>query len=317
MKVLVAPSSFGDCGSQPLDRLRQHGYDLIMNPFGRKLTAGEVIELARDCVGIIAGVEPLTAEVMSQLPNLLCISRCGVGVESIDLVEAKARGIVVRNTPDGPTRAVAELTVGLALALLRRIPLADRNVRSGIWKKNIGNLLLGKTVGIVGLGRIGRAVAELFVCMGCTVQATDPFPNAAWLGQHSVSAISLENLLCQSDIVSLHLSLEAGSKPVVGKRELALMKRSALLLNLARGEAVDEPSLYRALLEGRIAGAALDVFTSEPYCGCLVELDNVVLTPHLGSYASESKLRMEILSVDNLIDALDHINRLIADKNGT
>ena len=307
MKVLVAPSSFGQCGSEPLELLRQKGYEPIMNPYGRRLTAQEVIQLATDCSGIVAGVEPLTAEVMSRLPKLRCISRCGVGMQNVDLEAAKARGIVVRNTPDGPTRAVAELTLGLALALARHIPVADRNVRKGHWKKEIGNLVLGKTVGIVGLGRIGRTVAELFLGIGCKVCATDPSPDMEWLARQPVTLVALEELLRQSDIVSLHLAMDPNDSPVIGEKEIDLMKNSALLLNLARGEAVDEAALFRALKQKRIAGAALDVFVSEPYNGPLAELDNVILTPHLGSYALEAKLRMEVQSVENLIEVLENV----------
>lgn len=305
MKILVTPSSFGECGSEPLDLLHQRGYEIVINPYGRRLTAEEVIQLGKDCVGIVAGVEPLTAEVLSQLPQLQCISRCGVGMDNVDLEAAKAYRIVVRNTPDGPTRAVAELTLGMALALARHIPLADRNIRQGRWQKEIGNLLLGKTVGIIGLGRIGRAVAKLFLGIGCKVCATDPLPDEEWLAQHPVTLISLEELLCQSDIVSLHLALGAHSKPVIGQAEISLMKTSALLLNLARGKAIDETALFGALQQKQIAGAALDSFVSEPYDGPLVKLDNVILTPHLGSYALEAKLQMEVKSVQNLLEVLE------------
>lgn len=304
MKVLIAPTSFGECGPEPVDLLRSHGFELVLNPFRRRLTAEEVVELGEGCVGIVAGVEPLTAEIMRQLPALRCISRCGVGLENVDLEAAGARGIAVRNTPDGPTRAVAELTIGLAIALLRRICAADRNMRKGAWKKEIGNLLLGKTVGIVGLGRIGRAVGELFLCIGCNVCATDPVPNSQWLSRHKVDVLPLEDLVVRSDIVSLHLALETAGQPILGKLEFAKMKRSAVLLNLARADAVDETALYGALREGRIAGAALDVFSSEPYSGPLLELENVIATPHLGSYAHEAKLRMEVLSARNLLEGL-------------
>jgi D-3-phosphoglycerate dehydrogenase len=307
MKILIAPSSFGQCGDEPLDLLRQQGYEPVMNPYGRRLTAEEVVELSKDCVGVVAGVEPWTAEVMSQLPQLRCVSRCGVGMDKVDLEAAQEHGIVVRNTPDGPTRAVAELTLGLALALARRIPLADRNIRQGHWQKEIGNLLLDKLVGIVGVGRIGRAAAELFLGIGCRVCATDPVPDRDWLARHPVEMVSLEELLGQSDIVSLHLAMDSHGSPVIGPKELDLMKTDAFLLNLARGEAVDEASLYQALKQKRIAGAALDAFVAEPYHGPLAELDNVILTPHLGSYALEGKLRMEIQSVKNLLGVLEDL----------
>ncbi|MGA9348252.1 MAG: phosphoglycerate dehydrogenase [Anaerolineae bacterium] len=304
MKVLIGPSSFGRGGSQPLDLLRERGYQVVMNPYGRQLTADEVVNLGQGCMGIIAGLEPLTTEVIAQLPDLRCISRSGVGLGNVDLDAARAGGIVVCNTPEAPTRAVAELTLGLIIALLRRFPLADRNLRAGVWQKETGSLLLGRTVGIVGLGRIGRMVAEMLMALGCIVCGADPYPDWEWLAQHSIELLELAALLRRSDVVSLHAALPAGSKPLIAAPELALMKRSAAFLNLARGYAVDEEALYEALAEGRIAGAALDVFVEEPYHGRLAELDNVILTPHIGSNTQETKLAMETKAVRNLLDAL-------------
>lgn len=304
MKVLVSPTAFGQCGNEPLDLLDEAEIEAVMNPYHRRLSAQEVVELASGCQGIIAGVEPLDAYVLERLPHLRCISRVGVGLQNVDLQAAAACGVAVRNTPDGPTAAVAELTIGLAFALLRSIPLADRNIRNRIWKKEMGYLLQGKQVGIIGLGRIGRLVAEKFINLGCDVCATDPVPDANWVKDHPVSLLPLEDLLCRSDIVSLHLANEPGDRPVIGETEIEWMKGSAFLLNLARGGVVDEKALYQALSTERIAGAALDVFVDEPYYGRLAELDQVILTPHLGSYAREGRLRMEVQAVRNLLEVL-------------
>jgi D-3-phosphoglycerate dehydrogenase len=303
-KVLISPSSFGLCGTEPLNILTKAGFEPIINPYGRKLTAEEVVELASECIGIVAGLEPLDRNVLDQLPSLRCISRVGAGMDNVDLLAAAERGVEVHNTPDGPTHAVAELTVGLALALLRRIPQADRNLRNGIWQKEMGSLVHEKTVGIVGLGKIGRKVAELFLALGCVVVATDPDPDHEWLKTHSVPMIPLDDLLRQSDIITLHLAHKPGAGPIIGEGEINRMKTTAYLLNLARGEVLDEEALYKALLERRIKGAALDVFRAEPYHGPLTDLDNVVLTPHLGSYAREGRLLMEIAAVQNLLNTL-------------
>lgn len=302
--ILVSPSSFGTCGDEPLELLEKYASNVILNPHGRKLTAEEVLDLASGCVGIVAGVEPLHADILAQLPALRCISRVGVGLQNIDLEAARDRGIEIRNTPDGPTLPVAELAVGLAFAVLRRIPLADRNLRAGGWKKEMGSLLTGKKVGIVGIGRIGRAAADLFLGLGCQVVATDPAPDRAWLESRRVKLLPLADLLRQADVVALHLGIDPDAPPVIGAQEFDLMKPDAVLLNLARGEAVDEQSLYQALQSGRIAGAGLDVFGSEPYQGPLTSLDQVVLTPHLGTYAREARLQMELGAVENLIDSL-------------
>jgi D-3-phosphoglycerate dehydrogenase len=302
--VLVSPSSFGTCGEQPLELLERYAAQVLLNPYGRKLTESEVLELAAGCVGIVAGVEPLHAEILAQLPDLRCISRVGVGLQNIDLEAAQARGIAIRNTPDGPTLPVAELALGLAFAVLRRIPQADRNLRAGRWKKEMGALLTGKTIGIVGVGRIGRAAAEMFLRVGCTVVAADPAPDREWLEQHRVELLSLDDLLRRADIVALHLGIEAGAPPVIAGREIGLMKPDAVLLNLARGEVLEEEALHQALKEGKIAGAGLDVFQNEPYEGPLTDLEQVVLTPHLGTYAREARLQMELDAAHNLIEAL-------------
>ena len=161
LKVLITPSSFGECGVEPLRLLERADLEVQLNRKGRRLTTSEVIALGTGCAGLIAGVELLDETVLGKLPSLRALSRLGSGMENVDLAAAERHGIVVRNTPRGPTRAVAELTLGMTLALLRHVPLADRNMRRGMWRKEIGQLLQGRVVGILGLGRIGKEVAEL------------------------------------------------------------------------------------------------------------------------------------------------------------
>lgn len=304
MKVLTSPSSFGQVGSEPFDLLEKSGYQFINNPYGRKLTEDEVIELAGDCVGIVAGVEPLTARVMDALPNLKVISRVGIGMDSVDLEYAKQKGVIVKNTPDGPTRAVAELTLGMTLSLLRRVPQADAALKERKWVKQTGNLILNKTVGIVGLGRIGRLVSELFRGIGNPVIGFDPYPNEAWAEKTGVKLVDFETLLKTADIVTLHVPGNEDKSPVISAAELALIKPSAFFINISRGGIVDEAALFEALSTKKIAAAAIDVFVDEPYSGPFCDLDNVILTPHIGSYAEEGKLLMEIDAVNNLLDAL-------------
>lgn len=303
-KILTSPSSIAQVGPQPFDLLIANGYEIINNPFGRKLTEGEVIELAKDCIGIVAGVEPLTALVMDELPNLKCISRVGVGMDSVDLEYAKKKGIIVVNTPDGPTRSVTEMTIALTFSLLRKIPQADANIKKGVWKKETGNLLFGKTIGIVGLGRIGRMVAETFSKLGNNVIGFDLVPNEDWAKKYNVAIVELNELMLASDIISLHVPPNKDKTSIIGKDQLSLMKKSAFLINTARGGVVDETILFSLLKEKKIGGAAIDVFSEEPYKGPFTTLENVVLTPHLGSYAAEGKLQMEIDAVNNLINVL-------------
>ena len=302
MKVLTSPSSFGQISEKPYKILEDNGFDLIKNPFGRKLTEDEVIDIAQDCVGIVAGVEPLTARVMDALPNLKCISRVGVGMDSVDLDAAKQRGIKVVNTPDGPTRAVAELTLGLTFSLLRKIHTADANMKNNIWKKETGNLIFNKKIGILGLGRIGKTTALLFKGLGNEVAGYDLYPDKEWLMNNNIQLLSFEKLLSESDIITVHIPAASDGKPVINNKLISLMKPNAYLVNVSRGGVVDEQALYDALREKNIAGAAVDVFSKEPYEGELLNLTNVVLTPHLGSYAAEGKLQMEIDAVNNLLE---------------
>ena len=303
-KILTSPSSLGQISKEPFELLEKNGYEIINNPYGRKLTEDEVVEIAKDCIGIVAGVEPLTKKVMDALLNLRCISRVGVGMDSVDLDYAKQKGIVVVNTPDGPTRSVAEMSVAMTFSLLRKIPQADANIKKGIWKKEIGNLLFGKTIGIVGLGRIGKMVADMFSKLGNPVIGYDLFPDKDWAKQNSVKLVGLDELMSESDVISLHVPPNKDKSAIIGKDQLLKMKKSAFLINASRGGVVDETTLFDLLKRKEIAGAAIDVFSEEPYNGPFINLDNVVLTPHLGSYAAEGKLQMEIDAVNNLITVL-------------
>lgn len=281
------------------------GLDVKMNTEKRRLTPDEVIDLGSDCVGIIAGLERLDEPMLIQFPYLRVISRLGAGLENVDLESAERLGIAVRNTPYGPTRAVAELTLGLTIALLRRIPHADRNMRNGVWRKEIGQLLQGRRVGIMGLGRIGREVAHLMLAMGCQVSGYDLDPDHEWAAANTVAIAEFSDLLSESEILCLHVSHYPDVPPLIGAPELASMRRGALLINMARGGVVAEDALCEALGNGALSGAALDVFLQEPYTGPLIELDNVIITPHLGSYARDAKLSMEIEAVTNLLEELE------------
>ncbi|MGZ3756170.1 MAG: phosphoglycerate dehydrogenase [Mucilaginibacter sp.] len=304
MKILTSPSSFGQVGDQPFALLREQGYEVINNPFGRKLTEDEVIELAKDCVGIVAGVETLSARVIDALPMLRCISRVGVGMDTVDVDYAAEKGIIVCNTPDGPTRGVAELTIGMTFSMLRKIPQADSDMKNKQWKKQIGNLIIDKVIGVVGLGRIGKTVAELFRGIGNPVIGYDPYPDLEWCEKNDIELFDFDQLLKKSDIITLHIPGNPDKTPVVGAKEFEIIKEKAFLINASRGGVVDEDCLYDALKSGKLAGAAVDVFSREPYNGKLCDLDNIILTPHLGSYAEEGKLQMEIDAVKNIIEKL-------------
>jgi D-3-phosphoglycerate dehydrogenase len=305
-KILISPTSFGMCGKRPLEILKEHGYNYILNPHGRKMTQEEVIELGNNCSGIIAGVESLDKRVLESLNSLKCISRCGVGMDNIDMETAKELGIRIRNTPDIPTRAVAELTIGLIFDVLRNISYLDREIRSGNWKKKYGNLLEGKVVGIIGLGRIGRMVANLLIGLNAKVVGSEINPDNEWIKNNNIRLLQLDELLKTSDIVCIHVSYSPENRYLIDEKEIKIMKKGAFLINPSRGGIVKEAALFEALKNGQLAGAALDVYECEPYSGSLRELENVVLTPHIGTYASESRLKMEIQAVENLLDSLNN-----------
>ena len=297
-QIVITTSSFGALNSAPLDILRDRGFEVVLNPYGKALTTAEAIELCRSAVGIVAGTEPLNQAFMDACPNLQAISRCGTGTDNVDLVYASQRGIPVFNTPDAPTLAVAELTVGLMLDLLRQISRQDALLRQGSWKKLMGFQLSGKRVGFVGFGRIARKIAELIAPFDCQTVFADPMVAD---GTDGLARMALDDLLAWSDIVSLHASAR---EPLIGQREFDLMRPGGWLVNTARGRAVDEKALLDALNCGHLAGAALDVFSQEPYRGPLRDLCNVVLTPHIGSYAQESRILMETEAAQNLLKGI-------------
>lgn len=304
MKILISTSSFAEYDKSPLRLLESNRFEVVLNPYKRKLKPEEVVALAKDCVGIIAGTEPLTEEVLRQLPRLKAISRCGTGLDNVDVEAAKKRGIAVRTTPDAPTQAVAELAIALVLSMLRQINFMDKQVRSGAWSKEMGRLLSGKTVGIIGLGRIGRRVAELLRPFGVKILGSEPKSDRKWVKENKVRLTSLEELLRESDVVTLHIPYTKENRNLINAKRLKIMKRGAILINTSRGGLVDEGVLYQALKAGHLGGAALDAMVTEPYHGPLKGLDNVILTPHVGSYALEARVQMEIEATKNLINML-------------
>ncbi len=301
-KIFVSTSSFAEFDLQPRELLEKAKLSVEFNPYGRTLTKAEIVLLANQAEGLISGTEFLDREVLGKLERLKVISRCGAGVDNIDITAAKEKGIIIFSTPDGPTLAVAELTLGLMLALLRKIPMMDRNMRLNTWSKEIGNLLYDKQVGIIGFGRIGRKVACLVSAFGAHVSFCDPLVDTNEMPLYP--RLEFDAILKTSDIVTLHLPYAKENVNLFDKAEFSLMKQGAFLINCSRGGIVNESALCSALKDGKLAGAAIDVFDKEPYNGLLKEYENVILTPHVGSYAKEARVHMEIEAVQNLINGL-------------
>lgn len=297
--VLITTSSFN---AKLLAFIQSSGLSTVLNPYKRKLTEAEVNDLIQKFrpVGMIAGVEPLTRETLVKAPFLKAISRCGIGMDSVDLEAANEQEILVTNTPDAPTIPVAELTIGMILAALRSTHLSDSSIRIGNWERPMGSLLYDKTVGIIGCGRIGSYVAKILSSFGCQVVGFDPFLNT-----HShIKLLTFEKLLQVADIVTLHIPYTDSNHHIINSDSIALMKKGALLINAARGGLIDETALVAALQSKSLSGAAIDCFESEPYTGPLCQVNNAVLTAHIGSYATEGRLIMEQQAADNLLNSL-------------
>ena len=299
-KILITTSSF-DLEAPEIKALQAAGYEPVLNPHKRRLSEEEVAELLTpEIVGMIAGVEPLTKSVINGAQNLRAIARCGIGMDSVDIAAAKAKGIAVTNTPDAPTKAVAELTVGLMLDVLRAVPLQDRAIRDGKWVRPMGGLLSARTVGLIGYGRIGKKTAEYVRGFGAKVIACDNYVQDPAL-------VSFDTVLVKADIISLHIPYSNEVRHIIDAAALAKMKKGSYLINASRGGLVDEAALAGALESGHLGGAALDVYENEPYTGALTQFDNIVLSAHVGSYASEARKEQEALAAANLLASLEAI----------
>ncbi len=291
-RVLVTPTSFGRGDPRLRAELEAAVGEVIYNSTGRPLTSAEVAALLPGCDGYIAGLDTIDAAALAAADRLKVIARYGAGVDNVDLEAARRRGIVVTNTPGANAVSVAELTIGLMLALLRNIPCAHERTRAGEWPRLEGLSLEGRTVGLLGLGAVGKQVARRLQGFDCTVLAHDPQPDEAFAREHGVALCSRDELIAASDLLSLHLPLLPATRGLVDAAFLSRMKRGACLINTARGELVDEEALAAALRAGHLRGAALDTFAQEPpgRDNPLLALPQVIVTPHMGAH-SDSAIR--------------------------
>ena len=300
-KVLITTSSFSLGNFAQAKSLHDAGISIEVNPHGRRLSEDEVAELvATDVIAILAGLEPLTDRVLSNAKSLRVIARCGTGLDSVDLQAASRLGIDVFNTPDAPTQAVAELTIAHMLNSLRHISTTDSNMRSGKWTPTMGSLLATKTVGLIGVGRIGSAVAKLAQAFGARVIGFDPVVSS----HNSVELLSLDEVLNQADIVSLHVPIDDQTHHILNANTISRMKPGSIVVNVSRGGLIDESALHDALKSQHLSGAALDCFEDEPYSGPLLQIPGVHVTAHMGSYARETRDLMEVEASTNLVNGL-------------
>ncbi len=301
-KLVISTSSFDVDDNSSLNHLVNSGMHIVRNSYKRKLTEDEAIKLlGEDTIGMIAGIEPLTERVFSSAKNLKVVSRCGAGLDSVELTAAKLHGISVFNTPEAPAQAVAELTMGLMLAALRKICQTDRLLRINGWPRIQGQLFAAQTVGIIGLGHIGKRVARLSEAFDARVIAHDPHIDPTL---HGVESVSLEELFAKANVISLHVPYTTDTHHLLDAKSFARMKPGSIIINAARGGLIDEAALDEALISGHLGMAALDVFEQEPYHGPLTKNDRMILTSHIGSLAKESRKCMELEAAGNLLKGL-------------
>lgn len=306
MKILATPTSLKPDAKNPaLDELKKFTSEITYNTAGRPLSEEELIPLLEDCDGYIAGLDFVTARVVESCKKLKVISRYGAGVDRVDIDAASRRGIAVCNTPGANADAVADLAFGLILSVARRIPALDRLTKEGKWTRSTGVELSGKTIGILGLGAIGKAVAKRAAGFSMRVLAFDPYMDEAYARANGIETAGFGDTVKNSDILSLHLPLNDETRHVINGEIMRGMKQGAIIINAARGGLIDEHAAFELLKSGHLGGLGLDAYEEEPPAASpLFELDNVVATPHTGAHTREATANMALMAVSNLIDVL-------------
>jgi D-3-phosphoglycerate dehydrogenase len=265
-----------------------------------------MLKLIKDIDGIIIGIDELSAEIIEEANKLKVISKYGTGLDNIDINMATNKKIIVTSTPTANVDAVADLAFGLILSLARRIPEADKKTKSGKWGKIIGKAVWEKTLGVIGLGKIGRQVVKRAKGFEMNILAFDTVKDKKFVQKYGIKYVNLEKLLQKSDYVSIHIPLNNDTRNMISYKELEKMKKDAFLINTSRGGIVDEEDLYDALRNNKLRGAALDVYKNEPPRESpLKELDNVIMTPHIGAYTEEAIENMSIQAAQNVVDVLE------------
>ena len=303
--VLVASRSFGKNCPEVLDEMRAAGCIFMPNDLDRAPTEAELIARIGEADVLISGTEPVTARVLDAAPRLKVISKHGVGYENIDLEAARARHIPVAIAGGAIADSVADMTLALLLALARQIPQGDASVRAGVWKRFVGPELRGKILGIVGLGQIGKGVCRRAKGFGLRVVAYDTYQDQNFAASWGVTYLPFADLLAQADFITLHAPVTPETRHLIGPAQLVQMKPGAYLINTARGELVDETALYEALQQGRLAGAASDVFIQEPPGdNPLLTLNNFIAMPHSAGQTPEGLRRMGEITAENALRVL-------------
>ena len=302
MKILVTPRSFGKTNPELFDRLTQAGLVVVRNDTGGILSADQMREKLAGCQGVILGVDPMSADVLAAAPELRAIAKYGVGLDNIDLEACKQRGIAVSRTVGANSNAVADYTLTLMLMVARKAGLIDRRCREKDWGKITSIDLYGKTLGIVGLGAIGRCVVKRAQGFGMKILGHDIAWDEAWASAEGVERADMDRICREADFITLHTVLTDETRNCISAGRIAMMKKTAVIINTARGGLIDEMALLAALQEGRIYGAGLDVFEQEPPADpAWYALDNLVMGSHCSSSTAGATETMGRMAVDNLL----------------
>jgi phosphoglycerate dehydrogenase-like enzyme len=302
---LVKSLSLNSSGAPHFDLLKSAGFEIEAAPIGVDLfDEDNVISVLADCEATVAGSEPYSRRVIEALPKLRVIARSGVGFDAVDTQACDAAGVVLTTTPGVNHHAVAEHTIAFIMGVGRGFPGLDRRVRENRWQRMARPRVMGCTLGILGLGRIGRAVATRAVGLGMKVMAYDPFPQHEFADQWNVEFGDLYDVLGKSDYVSLHLPMSVETRHIMNAKSFAKMKQGSVLINTARGLLIDEGALYDALKSGPLRAAGLDVFEVEPLPldSPLFELDNVLMSGHVAGLDCESQHATFVMVAETIID---------------
>lgn len=304
MRVLVGATTFGEADHEAEDRLVSAGIQIVRHS-EEHLSEVRLTRLLDGVDGVMAGLELYPSTLIQQhAGKLRIIARIGSGYDNVDIASAQQCGVIVTNTPEAPVQAVAELTVCSIICCLRGLVVANRHMLEGRWVRPLGLTLSDRLVGILGLGRIGKQVAKILHVIGCRLLACDLTPDKEFAERHEVVLVDAETLFRSADVVSVHIPLSSANRGFVNANLLYLMRQGSYLVNTARGGVVDEKSLIEVLLARRLAGAAIDVFEGEPYAGPLLDIENVVVTPHMGARTCETRSRMEKDAAEDVLRVL-------------
>ncbi|HBU11405.1 MAG TPA: phosphoglycerate dehydrogenase [Clostridiales bacterium] len=307
MKILITPTSFlKPVNAEAKAKIEAFADEVVYNETGKPLNPEQIIELLKGVDGYIAGVDYITAEAIARAPeSLKVISRYGAGTDRVDIPACTAKGIKVANTPGTNSIAVAELAFALMLNAARNIPALHEAVRNGEWPRFEGVELFGKSLGIVGMGAIGKNLATRAIAFGMDVSAYDPYFDEAFASLHGITKKPLDDLLASSDFISLHVPLSDETRYMVNAGRIASMKKGAVIINTARGGLIDEQAAASAVQSGQLGGLGLDAFEQEPPTDSpLKGLPRVIFTPHAGAHTAEAVRGMGQMAVDNCIAVL-------------